>query len=188
MIKNVISVFLCAIICLVPTYAEDTVVELKYAKVQFNLETGWEYFKEMMGLPLVVTGPKSQSDSRLMISILPTNKPVPAWDDSKTGMELEFKDYKKGRSDWARSRGIVIKDFIAHTKEKWKALANDVHTAGVSYVAGGKTYLERTYYFKCQNQLMNIKILGEEYDFKNKHGVVDKFLNSFSCLTMVDAK
>ncbi len=156
--------------------ASEKWFKLKRAEVLLDLPDKWAGYQEMIGLPLVVTGPKKDR-SRLILSITPTsiNK-----DNSLKINSYQYKTYIDGRKKWVESKGGSILSIHPYKKVDWNNVKN-IHRAGYQYKLAKVHFEEFSYYFHCNKRLYHIKSLRRVKEFPKGGNTLDMLLQSFNC-------
>lgn len=125
---------------------------------KINIPDGWRAVPSLFGIPLAILGPEAR-DKRPVLSVYPgeTNSKVL----SQADLESLFADFKQEKEKWMKEEGGELKTYEPVTKVSFGKNVSG-HYIGAEYVLEGETFLERSYYLYCKEELYNLK-----YTFRN---------------------
>ena len=178
MVRLGVNLILMACFFAQPVWAKQQTVELRKGKVSFSLPgENWNYYKDMLGLPLVIVGP-SKSSQRVTISVTATgvNKIKLNPEKLKTEQDTWFSGRKRFVDKF---NGKILKKYD-YQKRSTKNL-DLVHRIGYRYQVEDKIFESYSYYYNCKDQLYHVKSLGEVKLFPEMAKTSDNFLNTLGC-------
>ncbi len=130
---------------------QDFVIQDK--KISIEVPKDWEAVKNLYGLPLVVLGPWN-SESRPAISFVYTHMTAKIM--KPEDLQKNFADFKKDKEDWLKGHaGKLIKFEEATQKIFSKTLKG--HFIGSEFVVNDVSFIERSYYLYCNDEVYNVK-------------------------------
>lgn len=125
---------------------------------KMNISDGWRAVPNLFGIPLAILGPELK-DKRPVLSVYPGEANSKAI--SRTDLESLFVDFKKEKELWMQDEGGTLKSYEPITKVSFSKNLSG-HFIGAEYVLEGETFVERSYYLYCKEELYNLK-----YTFRN---------------------
>jgi hypothetical protein len=146
-------------------------------KSWFKLAPAWIAIDDLLGMSIVLLGPKTDSH-RAVISITPAPTAPTSVFNSR---ELEvFQDsYRFGREDWLRKVGGSSVRYLPFRDEIYKNIK--MHRIGYRYRLHGEEFIEHSVFAECPGQILHIKALlpaerqaADEADF-------EQMLRSLNC-------
>jgi tetratricopeptide (TPR) repeat protein len=147
------------------------------AKVSFDVPTDWQDVQDMLGMPLMLTGPEA-GDRRPVITVTPTSITDISFKNFSDSKDNQA--YKLGREEFVEKYDGKVNSFFPHQTLKWPN-ASEVHRFGYNYTIGSVTFVENSYYVICDKQLFHIKTLLSQKHLDTYQDKVLKTVESFSC-------
>lgn len=159
-------------------FAKIQKLELPNGAVTFELPNkDWNYYKNMLGLSLVLVGP-SKDNQRMSISVTATGV-----EDLKLNTEKLNSDQNRwflGRKRFVEKlSGVITKKF--EYKKISTANLPVIHKIGYQYQVENRVFESYSYYYNCNKQLYHVKSLGEVQLFPEFSKTSDHFLNTLDC-------
>ena len=152
---------------------------LKNGNVSFELPTNWQAKKNLLGMPLMILGPKKK-ESRITIGVIPTGIPLSKWNPKELGQKKHRDYYFKSKKKFLEKiNGKIIK-ILPYKKEKWTN-TKEVHSIGHRYAVNSITFVERVYYVSCDKKVFQMKGLYKEKDYRAGDKKIETVLQSFNC-------
>jgi hypothetical protein len=150
---------------------------LEKTKVSFDVPTDWQDVQDMLGMPLMLTGPEA-GDRRPVITVTPTSITDISFKNFSDSKDNQA--YKLGREEFVEKYDGKVNSFFPHQTLKWPN-ASEVHRFGYNYTIGSVTFVENSYYVICDKQLFHIKTLLSQKHLDTYQDKVLKTVESFSC-------
>lgn len=173
-----ILLFLSAFLTFQSATASEKTFKVGKNKINLYYPKDWQHAFNFLSTPLTLFGPVLNG-RRAVISINNTN--VQNFSFNKKDLQDNQDSYKAGRLKWLKkNKGKVVR-FTGYRIKKWKNLS-EVHSIGYSYTIKNDLFLEKTYFFNCNNELFNISTLMTWEQNKSYGKEVKKVLSSFKCL------
>jgi len=161
-----------------PTLAMEKKFPVGSNKISLYYPEKWQHAFNFLSTPLTLFGPVLDG-RRAVISI--NNTDIPNFSFDKKELQDNEGSYKKGRLKWLKkNKGKVVR-FTGYRVSKWKNIP-EVHSIGYSYTIKNDLFLEKSYFFNCNNELFNISTLMTWKQNKEHGKTVKKILNSLKCL------
>ncbi|CBW27716.1 putative exported protein [Halobacteriovorax marinus SJ] len=147
-------------------------------KINLHYPKGWQHAFNFLNTPLTLFGPVLNG-RRAVVSINNTN--IKDFSFNKKDLQDNEDNYKNGRLKWLKkNKGKVVR-FTGYRISKWKNIP-EIHSIGYSYTIKNDLFLEKSYFFNCNNELFNISTLMTWEQNKSHGKEVKKILSSFKCL------
>jgi hypothetical protein len=158
--------------------AEEKSFNIGKSKVSLHIPKGWQHAFNFMKTPLTLFGP-IENGRRPVISIDHTNPLGLSLDKNK--FQSNQNTYKSERLKWLKkNKGKVVR-FTSYRISNWKNLQN-VHSIGYSYTVKDVLFLEKAYYFICNEELFNVSTLITWDQNKSLGKEFKKVLSSLNCI------
>lgn len=178
--KKTLKLLLITITLLLSTksIAKEKVFTVGDSKLSMLYPKDWQYAYNFLSTPLTLFGPV-ENEMRPVISVVNTDVTGFSFDKKKLSSNQE--EYKKGRLKWLKKNKGSFVRFSGYRVQKWNNI-KEVHSIGYSYTLAKELYLEKTYFFNCNETLFNITTLMT-WDQNKKHGKeIKRILKSLNCL------
>jgi hypothetical protein len=168
------------LLSLLLTFSTQAVVKKheieKEKSIRIDVPAGWESVKDLFGMPLSILGPFDK-DSRPALMVLYTNLSMRNF--NKAEFEAHFMKFRAEKDAWVRSHDGTLNSFTEVTKTKLSPTVEGVYI-GSEFVMKNITFLERSYYVYCDEDVYNIKWSIREAHKKHLP-VLEKIVSSFQC-------
>ncbi|PIK13872.1 hypothetical protein [Halobacteriovorax sp. JY17] len=173
-----ILLFLSTFLTFQSTYSAEKKFPIGENKISLHYPDGWQHAFNFLSTPLTLFGPVLNG-RRAVISINNTN--VTNFSFNKKNLQDNEDNYREGRLKWLKkNKGKVVR-FTGYRISKWESIS-EVHSIGYSYTIKNDLFLEKAYFFNCNNELFNISTLMTWEQNKSHGKEVKKILSSFRCL------
>jgi hypothetical protein len=150
---------------------EDKTISIYYPK-------SWQFAYNFLSTPLTLFGPV-KNNKRPVISV--TNSTLKNFSFEKTKLSKNQQSYKDGRLRWLKKNKGKFVRFSGYRISKWNKI-KEVHSIGYSYTIANELYLEKSYFFNCNEELYNITTLMT-WEQNKEHGKqIKKMISSINCL------
>lgn len=170
--------FLSFFLLLNNSYSQEKKFKVAKNNISLHFPKNWQYAYNFLNTPLTLFGPMLKK-RRAVISINNTN--IQNFSFDKKDLADNQSNYKKGRLKWLKkNKGKVVR-FTGYRVSEWKNI-KEVHSIGYSYTIGNDLFLEKAYFFNCDQKLFNISTLMTWEQNKTYGKQVKKILGSFKCL------
>lgn len=175
---SLILLFLSIFLINSPVYALEKNFPVGSNKISLYYPKDWQHAFNFLNTPLTLFGPVLNG-RRAVISI--NNTDIPNFSFNKKELKDNEGSYKEGRLKWLKkNKGKVVR-FTGYRISKWKNIP-EVHSIGYSYTIKNDLFLEKSYFFNCNNELFNISTLMT-WEQNKEHGkILKKILTSLKCL------
>ncbi len=159
------------------TQAKLNTYSISSKTISIDAKEHWQVIENLSSSPLVLLGP-SDGIKRIVITVSPTTIKDFKFDPLK--IKESVSDYQDGRKQWLKkAKGELIK-FFPYTQQKWNEI-KEIHTIGYQYKVLGTSFIERTYFFNCGNEVFNINTLLTDKHYKKNKNEVEDLLRSIKC-------
>lgn len=160
------------------TYAELKVFNLKDKRVSIDAPKGWQTAEYMFGSPISLLGP-FKNGRRPVVTFNPTTIENYSFDSKE--LKNSEKSYQTGRIAWLeKNHGKLIR-FLDYKASKWLNIP-EVHFIGYQYEMLGENFRELSYFFNCQNEVVNYHVLATDEQYASYSKEIEQILNSTNCL------
>jgi len=169
---------LCLFLFLNSSYSQEKKFKIAKNNISLHFPKNWQYAYNFLNTPLTLFGPMLKS-RRAVISVNNTN--IQNFSFDKKDLRENQNNYKKGRLKWLKKNSGKVVRFTGYRVTSWKKI-KEIHSIGYSYTIGNDLFLEKAYFFNCNDELFNISTLMTWEQNKTYGKQVKKILSSFKCL------
>lgn len=145
------------------------------SKFSLDVPKEWKESKDLFGMPLTLSGPMKE-ESRPVITVTPTEIKKVSFD--LKNVDVVNADYKSQRLKWLQKHKGEFLTLTPYKKQVQKKIES--HSVGYSYRINETTFIEKSYYVVCNEQLFHLKYLMRETQ-KELLNETEKIVESFRC-------
>ncbi|MGE4232385.1 MAG: hypothetical protein AB7F43_03565 [Bacteriovoracia bacterium] len=151
--------------------------DLPKGTVEFDIPSGWQSSKGLLGMPLVILSPEIKGQKRAVLGVVPITKVD--YEITPNDVGTDSSNYKKGREKFLRSQnGKSLEYFPLEPATLGESKG---FTAGYKYKIGSVVAEEHTYYVVCNKTFFHLKTLYSEENKSRFEPEMKKTLESFRC-------
>lgn len=154
---------------------QDQVIQDK--KIKIGLPKGWEAVKNLYGLPLVALGPWA-NESRPAITWMFTGMTKKIMSESE--FQKIFVDFKKDKEEWLKGHAGKLVKFEGPTATSFNNKLSG-HYIGAEFVVNEISFVERSYYLYCNDEVYNVKWNIREEHLKYSKDI-ETIVGSLQCV------
>lgn len=151
--------------------------QIKDAKFKLALPSSWQHAEGMFGLPHVFFA-SSPYEKRPVVSVAVTS--INDWHLDPKKLKENEGEYRAGREAWLQKVGGKALEFFPY-QYKVISAKQEAHALGFRYFLGENEFIEKSIYYKCQDQLFNVKALILNKESSEKKKEFFEVFESFRC-------